>query len=146
MIELTENGLSLPAGAEETITGAIEAALKYEGRIGDVSVIVVDDETMHAMNRDYRKVDRTTDVLSFPAWEGEELPSIPDDFLGDIAISLPTAERQAQEYGHSLVRELAFLAVHGALHLMGYDHMCEEDEREMRERQQKILTGMGLER
>lgn len=146
MIELTKNGISLPEGAEETITKALEAALEYEGRTGDVSVIVIDDETMHAMNRDYRNVDRTTDVLSFPAWEGEELPAIPDDFLGDIAISLPTAERQAQEYGHSLVRELAFLAVHGALHLMGYDHMCETDEKVMREHQQKILTGMGLER
>lgn len=146
MIELTKNGIALPEGAEETITKALEAALEYEGRTGDVSVIVIDDETMHAMNRDYRNVDRTTDVLSFPAWEGEELPAIPDDFLGDIAISLPTAERQAQEYGHSLLRELAFLAVHGALHLMGYDHMCEKDEKVMREHQQKILTGMGLER
>ncbi|MBR0026233.1 MAG: rRNA maturation RNase YbeY [Clostridia bacterium] len=146
MIELMETDLVLPEGAEELITRALTAALEYEGRTGDISVVIIDDETMHTMNRDYRNVDRTTDVLSFPAWEGYDLPTIPDDFLGDIAISLPTAQRQAEEYGHPLNRELAFLAVHGALHLMGYDHMCEEDELVMRDHQQKILTGMGLER
>ncbi|MBQ3109514.1 MAG: rRNA maturation RNase YbeY [Clostridia bacterium] len=146
MIELMETDLVLPEGAEELITRALTAALEYEGRTGDISVVIIDDETMHTMNRDYRNVDRTTDVLSFPAWEGYDLPTIPDDLLGDIAISLPTAQRQAEEYGHPLNRELAFLAVHGALHLIGYDHMCEEDELVMRDHQQKILTGMGLER
>ena len=146
MIEIQERELTLPNGAEKTIAAALTAALQYEEREGDISVIIIDDETMHTLNRDYRNVDRTTDVLSFPSWEGFDLASIPDQFLGDIAISLPTAQRQAEEYGHSLTRELAFLAIHGALHLMGYDHMCEEEERVMREHQQKILAGMGLER
>ena len=145
MIEISENGLEITKEEQQTIVSALEAALAYEGRTGDISVIIVDDTAMHEMNLSYRNVDRTTDVLSFPSSEGFDLVA-PPGFLGDLAISLPTAKRQAEEYGHSLARELAFLAVHGALHLMGYDHMEPEDERVMRDHQQKILNGMGLTR
>ena len=91
-------------------------------------------------------MDRPTDVLSFPAAEGGEFPAIPDSFLGDIAISLPRAEAQAEEYGHSLLRELSFLAVHGTLHLLGYDHMTDEDRAEMFARQNEILEKMRITR
>ncbi|MBE5785241.1 MAG: rRNA maturation RNase YbeY [Clostridiales bacterium] len=134
------------ADLEEILTNAAEAALAYEGEEGDITILVVDDETIHEMNRDYRDVDRPTDVLSFPAAEGETLLAIPDAFLGDIAISLPRAQAQAEEYGHSLLRELTFLAVHGSLHLMGYDHMNDADRAEMFARQDRILEKMRITR
>lgn len=131
---------------ESILTNAAEAALAYEGAEGDITILVVDDAMIHEMNRDYRNVDRPTDVLSFPAAEGETLLSIPDAFLGDIAISLPRAKEQAAEYGHSLLRELTFLAVHGSLHLLGYDHMTDEDRAEMFGRQDRILEKMRITR
>jgi probable rRNA maturation factor len=114
----------------------------------EVSVTVTDDDEIHRLNREYRQVDRPTDVLSFPLWEpdedwviGEEEEYVP---LGDIVISLPRAREQASEYGHSLKREMGFLAVHGLLHLLGYDHETEEQEREMFSRQEEILGRIGL--
>lgn len=107
----------------------------------EVSVSLVGDGEMQKLNRQWRGIDRTTDVLSFPMLEEwEEGPNL----LGDIVISLPVATRQAQEYGHSLLRELAFLAVHGILHLLGRDH--ENDlERELMEREQNmLLCALGL--
>lgn len=133
-------------GLDAVLINAAEAALAYEGVEGDITILVVDDETIHEMNREYRNVDRPTDVLSFPDAEGETLLSIPDAFLGDIAISLPRAKAQAAEYGHSLLRELTFLAVHGSLHLMGYDHMTDADREEMFARQDRILEKMRITR
>lgn len=134
-------------GVDEAVSSAIEravsAALKSEGVCGDVGVAIIDDEQMQVMNRDFRHIDRTTDVLSFPAWEGEQILCAPDGYIGDIAISLPKAKAQAEEYGHSLYRELEFLSVHGSLHLMGYDHIEPEDEAKMRARQKQILEEMG---
>ena len=86
-----------------------------------------------------------TDVLTFPAWEGEISLSA-DGYLGDIMICYDRATEQAKEYGHSLTRELSFLAVHGVLHLLGYDHMTEADERIMREKQTAILESRGVTR
>lgn len=100
-----------------------------------VSIVLTDDETIHAYNREYRDVDRATDVLSFPADEGDEILSIPDDFLGDIMISVPRAAEQGAALGHSTERELMFLTVHGVLHLLGFDHMRPEDETVMLEHQ-----------
>ena len=121
MIEVLTELAGTPEFLEGALSAAAEAALAYEGAAGDITISVVDDAAIHAMNREYRGVDRPTDVLSFPAAEGETFPAIPDAFLGDIAISLPRAEAQAEEYGHPLLRELSFLAVHGTLHLLGYD-------------------------
>jgi probable rRNA maturation factor len=90
--------------------------------------LVTDAEEIQQLNASYRNIDRVTDVLTFPAWEGDAILCPPDGYLGDIAICYERAAEQAQEYGHSLERELAFLAVHGALHLLGYDHMKPEDE------------------
>ena len=108
-----------------------------------VSIVLTDDETIHAYNREYRDVDRATDVLSFPADEGDEILSIPDDFLGDIMISVPRAAEQGAALGHSTERELMFLTVHGVLHLLGFDHMRPEDETVMLEHQRRIMSAIA---
>lgn len=146
MIEILTDLPETPEMLERVLTAAAEAALVYEGAAGDITISVVDDEEIHRMNREYRGVDRPTDVLSFPAAEGDAFPAIPDAFLGDIAISLPRAEMQAEEYGHSLLRELTFLTVHGTLHLLGYDHMMDEDRARMFARQDEILEKMRITR
>lgn len=120
----------------------------------EMSVTFVDNPTIQQYNRDYRQKDQPTDVISFAIEdEGEnELSIILDDAidlpreLGDILISIERAQEQAKEYGHSLNRELGFLAVHGFLHLNGYDHMTEEEEKEMFGLQEKILRDYGLTR
>ncbi|HHY67375.1 MAG TPA: rRNA maturation RNase YbeY, partial [Alicyclobacillus sp.] len=109
--------------------------------------VLVDDERIHELNRDYRGVDRPTDVLSFAMREGEGEPVQTEEgreLLGDIVISVETAERQANQYGHSLRRELAFLAVHGFLHLLGYDHQSPEQERVMFGKQEEVLSALGI--
>ena len=145
MIEVLAQLPELPESVENALNAAAEAALAYEGAEGDITILVVDDEAIHTMNREYRGIDRPTDVLSFPAAEGEAVLAIPDGFLGDIAISLPRAEAQAED-GHSLVRELSFLAVHGTLHLLGYDHLTDEDRMRMFTRQDEILEKMRITR
>ena len=116
----------------------------------EVSVTFMNDEAIRTVNRDYREKDRATDVISFAleeTVEGEVAMSVPEGMprlLGDILISTETADRQAEEYGHSREREIGFLALHGFLHLLGYDHMNEEDERRMFGRQDEILGSFGL--
>ena len=136
----------VPDEAADIIAAAIEGALKKQHREGSVSVTVVDDETIHGINKEYRNVDRPTDVISFPSEEGEEILAPPDGFLGDLVISYPRAVAQAEEYGHSIRRELSFLAVHGTLHLLGYDHMTDEDKPVMRAMEEKSLASIGLTR
>jgi probable rRNA maturation factor len=115
----------------------------------ELSVTFVSNERIQEINREYRDKDRPTDVISFALEEmGEgELPIVGDDIpriLGDIIISIPKAREQAEDYNHSFMRELGFLAVHGLLHLLGYDHMNEQDEKQMFDRQKEILDGYGL--
>ena len=131
---------------ERTLREAAEFALRSEGALGDISIVLTDDSEVHEYNLEYRGIDRPTDVLSFRAAEGGELISPPDGFLGDIMISLERAQTQAQEYGHSLTRELSFLVIHGVLHLLGYDHTEEEDRAVMERRQREILDEMGIKR
>ncbi|MCX7781092.1 MAG: rRNA maturation RNase YbeY [Negativicutes bacterium] len=115
----------------------------------EVSLLFVDDEYIRELNRDYRGKDCATDVLSFALNEGEE-PDIvggPEEtLLGDIVISLETAVKQAEEFGHSLERELAYLTVHGMLHLLGFDHENEQDKSVMREKEELVLQALGLTR
>jgi probable rRNA maturation factor len=117
----------------------------------EVSVTFVSNETIHEINLEYREKDSPTDVISFAMEElgegevelvGGEMPRV----LGDIIISVPKAREQAEEYGHSFTRELGFLAIHGFLHLLGYDHMTKEDEKKMFTRQKEILNEYGLTR
>jgi len=115
----------------------------------EVSVVLANDQYIHELNRQYRGKDCPTDVLSFALNEGED-PEVIDApgevLLGDIIISIETATRQAEEYGHSLERELAYLTVHGILHLLGYDHMTEEEKSEMREEEEYVLSLLGIHR
>jgi probable rRNA maturation factor len=117
----------------------------------EVSVTFVSNERIHEINREYRDKDAPTDVISFAMEElgegeieliGAEIPRV----LGDIIISIPKAEEQAKEYGHSFIRELGFLSVHGFLHLLGYDHLEKAEEEKMFTRQKEILDNYGLTR
>lgn len=124
---------------------AAAACAMFEVDHPRVSVAIVDDPHIHQLNLAYRQVDRPTDVLSFANREGDSLcTKRKGEYLGDLAISLPTALRQAEEYGHGKDREIAFLTAHGMLHLLGYDHMTQEDEREMRALQNEIMEAIGL--
>ncbi len=134
------------------IRNAVEATLdhvQYHNPC-EVSVTFVDNDGIHALNQKFRGVDRPTDVLSFPLfdYEGESEEPLVDELmgiLGDIVLSLEQAKLQAEEYGHSFEREVAFLCVHSMLHLLGYDHeTSEEDEKEMRSTQSAIMEEMGL--
>lgn len=110
---------------------------------GYFSIIFIDDEVMHEMNLKYRGIDRTTDVLSF-ALNDNENTDRSSGVLGDIFISIPKMKAQAIEYGHSEKRELSFLAIHGLLHLLGYDHMEKSDEKIMFGLQEEVLEGAGI--
>jgi probable rRNA maturation factor len=135
------------------IETAIEKTLRHERfrKNAELSVTVVDNGEIHALNREFRGKDKPTDVLSFPLFEADEGfevdPAIGAVALGDIVISAERAKEQADEYGHSFAREVCFLAVHSTLHLLGYDHeVSEEDEKYMNETQEYILAKMGLRR
>ena len=135
---------------------AVYAVLGQED-IFAVDLAVTDGETVREYNRETRGVDSETDVLSFPYFEGLKLPVTAKDFSdeafdgrrvarGSIMISSPRAHAQADEYGHSYERELGFLACHGLLHLLGFDHMEAEDERRMQEVARKVMQAVGLSR
>ena len=141
MIDIQTELECLPSEAGELIRRAVEATLLREGATGDVCVLITDAEEIQRLNAAYRNVDRVTDVLTFPAWEGDAILSPPDGYLGDVAICYERAEEQAGEYGHSLERELAFLSVHGALHLLGYDHMDEGPMKKQMRQREKIIMG-----
>ena len=130
---------------------AVEETLAYEqyNNPAEVSITFLDDAGIRELNKQFRLIDRPTDVLSFPLfdYEGESDEPPVDELigmLGDIVISLETAERQAKEFGHSLEEEVAFLTVHSMLHLLGYDHeTSREDEKEMFSRQDDVMKRMG---
>lgn len=147
----TEEAFSLELS--QTIEKIIIDSLAYEGfqKPCEVSVSIVDNEEIHQINRQFRDIDRATDVLSFPllTFEVGETPDMNEKdevLLGDIIISLERAREQAEEYGHSLKREIAFLTAHSMLHLLGYDHMEEEEEKEMFAKQREILNQAGIPR
>lgn len=125
----------------------LDAALEHENVTNAIfSVVFVGNEEIHEMNKEYRGVDRVTDVISFALEDNEDIVYDDIRMLGDIFICIPQMKKQAEEYGHSEKRELAFLAVHGILHLLGYDHMTEEDERVMFALQELILDGKNIKR
>lgn len=134
---------------EQDFTAIIEQALKTLGIEDDVEVscVLVDDERIHEINREYRHIDRSTDVISFAMEDNDQfyVEGMPRT-LGDIFISVDHAKKQAEEYGHSLRREMCFLFTHGILHLLGYDHMTDEQEKEMFGLQDQILGALSIER
>lgn len=121
----------------------------YGREEAEVGITLTDEETIHQLNREWRGVDAPTDVLSFALADDEEpmeptgVDASPPEVLGDVVICLPIALRQAVEYGHSSTRELLYLAVHGLLHLLGYDHQTTEDQRRMRALEEKFLVEAG---
>ena len=126
----------------------LESALKKE-KIKNVTfnIILVDNDYIHKINKEYRNIDRETDVITF-ALEDEDTVLLPnsDRVLGDIYISLDKAKSQSIEYGHSFERELCFLAVHGFYHLLGYDHQTKEEEEIMFKKQEEVLEEYGVTR
>ena len=132
----------------ETVEKILISAIEKEKLKNVVfNLIIVDNEYIHELNKTYRNIDRETDVITF-ALEDEDSIVLPGDerVLGDIYISIEKAESQAEEYGHGLLRELAFLAVHGFYHLLGYDHMNKEDEEIMFKKQEEVLLKYGISR
>lgn len=118
-----------------------------------ISIILTTPNHIHEINKQYRDVDRETDVLSFPMFEKEEIDEKikkqnfeHEDVLGDIVISIEKVKQQAEEYGHSFERELSYMIVHGFYHLMGYDHIKEEDKAIMRPKEENILNKLGIKR
>ncbi|WP_454192126.1 rRNA maturation RNase YbeY [Paenibacillus sp. Marseille-Q7038] len=147
----------------EELIGTLERLLEKAAEMekitdGEVALTFVTDQEIHELNKEYRGIDRPTDVLSFAMNESidEELDIIYDlgeneaidipEILGDIIISVETAIAQSKEYGHSIDREIGFLFVHGFLHLLGYDHQDEASEAEMMGKQEKVLAEVGLSR
>lgn len=142
--------LEVPQEYVENVTAAAQKVGELYGvENGEVSVTLTNNDYIHQLNRKYRQIDRPTDVLSFALNESEE-PDIengPDiNVLGDIILSVERAEEQAADYGHSLRREIAFLTVHGMLHLLGYDHMEEADRLEMEKEQRYVMEQLGISR
>ena len=129
------------------LDGLTEYMIKYmDAGNAMFNVIIVDNNKIHELNKEYRNIDRETDVISF-ALEDDKTFNLKDiRVLGDIYISIDKARSQAKEYGHSLKRELCFLCVHGFLHLLGYDHMKKEDEEVMFKLQEEILDSYGIKR
>ncbi len=117
-------------------------------KLGDVifNVIIVDNNKIHEINKEYRNIDRETDVISFALEDDKSFNTTDIRMLGDIYISIDKVRSQALEYGHSFKRELYFLSVHGLLHLLGYDHMKKEDEEVMFGKQEEILDRYGIKR
>ena len=118
-----------------------------------IAITLTNPENIQKLNKEYRNIDKETDVLSFPIFEKEEIEKIilqkehiVQDTLGDIVISVKRVEEQAKEYGHSFERELSYMIVHGFYHLMGYDHIEEKDKLEMRSKEEKILQNLNITR
>ena len=128
----------------EGLQALVEVVLRHEGRVGEVTLVVTDDEGIRALNRDFLGLDAPTDVLSFGAQEDSgPFIAAPEmgSYLGDVIVSYPRAVAQAEERGHPVQQELNFLVVHGVLHLLGYDHADEEEKAVMWARQEAILRG-----
>jgi len=122
---------------------------KLENKNLYVNIILTDSENIRKINKEHRGIDSETDVLSFPMYEKEELNSINlqnEDILGDMVISIEKVKEQANEYGHSFERELSYMVVHSFYHLLGYDHMNEEDKNAMREKEEFILNKLNIKR
>ena len=147
IIEINYDEINELPNEELLIKNVIETVLKEEKVIQDLEIYVTltNNEQIHKINLEQRNVDRPTDVLSFPMFEREEIKLLKEIskkeqyILGDIIVSIEKVKEQADEYGHSFKRELAYLITHGMLHLLGYDHMIEEEKAQMRKREEEIL-------
>ena len=150
LITNEQNAVKVPSGLRILIRRSCNAVLEYENFDGpaEISVTFVDNARIHELNKQYRDKDAPTDVLSFPMAENGEYDIDEDNgckILGDIVISMERAMEQAELYGHSLQREVAYLTVHSMLHLLGYDHEKGGLEKvRMREKEEQVMTLLGL--
>lgn len=147
---IVDSQVEIPKESLEYMNRALDEALAKEGVYGDrgqVSLTIVSPEEIQQLNREYRQVNRVTDVLSFPQYVSpDEIPADSMYLLGDVVICMEQAVKQAEEYGHSSQRELVYLFVHSIFHLFGYDHMEEEEKQAMREAEEAVMKQIGLER
>ena len=140
----------------ETVKKVLEKCFQEEGLENSnllITVTFTTPENIRKINKEYRNIDKATDVLSFPMFERDEIQNMikkqefeHEDMLGDLVISVEKVKEQAEEYGHSFKRELSYMLVHGFYHLMGYDHIKEEDKKEMRPKEEKILSDLKISR
>ena len=144
LIDNRQDKVSIDDDIYDVIEKVAKECLKLEGKglNFEVSVSFVDNEEIQKLNRDYRNVDSPTDVLSFPMDDEETDLYIP--LLGDIVISAERALEQATEFGHSFLREVAYLAAHSMFHLMGYDHMNDEEKQTMRQKEKEVMKALGI--
>ena len=141
---------------EKTISKVLEKCFEVENLPQDkliVSIVLTNPKNIRSLNKQYRNIDKSTDVLSFPMFEKQELEKILqdgniefNDILGDMVISIEQVEIQAKEYGHSFERELSYMVVHSFYHLMGYDHIEEKDKEIMRPKEEFVLEKLGITR
>ncbi|MEE0866353.1 MAG: rRNA maturation RNase YbeY [Clostridia bacterium] len=154
MFEIVYNEIEEKEEYQKIIQKVLKKCFEEEKIIDSkmmVTITLTNAENIKKINKQYRNIDNATDVLSFPMFERDELENKiknrlfeHEDVLGDIVISIPKVEEQAKEYGHSFERELSYMIVHGFYHLMGYDHIKEEDKKEMRPKEEKILNQLNI--
>lgn len=156
MFEITYLNLEKNEMYEEIVKNVLFKCFEEEALLNSklmITVTFTTPEQIRKINKKYRKIDKSTDVLSFPMFEKQELDKkiknndfLFEDMLGDIIISIEKVKEQAEEYGHSFERELSYMLVHGFYHLMGYDHIKEEDKKIMRPKEEKILNDLKIKR
>ena len=154
MYEIIYQDIEENSKYEKTIKKVVEKCFEEEGISASklcLTITLTTPENIKKINKEYRNIDKETDVLSFPMFEKQELDEIivkrkfeHEDVLGDIVISIARVEEQAKEYGHSFERELSYMVVHGFYHVMGYDHIKEEDKVKMRPKEEKILNDLKI--
>lgn len=144
LINNQNNKLNIEKEFEEKIKKALKTSLNHleYGDDYEISISIVDEEEIKQLNKEYRGVDSVTDVLSFPLFERNEIPS--EGMLGDIVICSKRVIEQAEEFGHSQEREFVYLTVHSLLHLLGYDHIEEDERIEMRTKEKEIMKKLGI--
>lgn len=156
MYEITYLNIEENDQYEETVKKVLQKCFEEEKLLNSKLIITItftNPEEIRKINKEYRNIDKATDVLSFPMFEKEELEEkiekenfLHEDILGDIIISIEKVKEQAIEYGHSFERELSYMLVHGFYHLMGYDHIEEKDKKKMRPKEDKILNELKITR
>ena len=156
MYEITYLDIQENKEYEETIKRVVKKCFEVEGLLDSkliMTITLTTPENIRKINKKYRKIDKATDVLSFPMFEKAELDEkiknkdfLYEDVLGDIIISIEKVKEQAEEYGHSFERELSYMVVHGFYHLMGYDHMEEEEKKIMRQKEENVLQKLNITR
>ena len=154
MFEIVYKEIEEKVEYQKTIQKVLEKCFEEEKMIDSklmITITLTNAEKIKEINKQFRNIDKATDVLSFPMFERDELENLiknkqfkHEDVLGDIIISIPKVEEQAKEYGHSFERELSYMIVHGFYHLMGYDHIKEVDKQEMRAKEEKILNQLNI--